>query len=73
MRRDSYTGLPVRQYLAAYGPGGRRTRQVRVIGAATDTANRETVSEEIEATTRYVPEFITQVPVTRSADMEIRT
>lgn len=74
MRRDSYTGLPVRQYVAAYGPvGARRTRQVRVVGAATDTANRETVSEEIEATTRYVPEFITQVPVTRSADMEIRT
>jgi hypothetical protein len=72
-RTDSITGLPVRQYVAAYGIAGARVFNVRVIGIATDTANREAVSEEIEETTRYVPEFITQVPVTRSADMEIRT
>jgi hypothetical protein len=72
-RTDSITGLPVRQYVAAYGIAGARVLNVRVIGIATDTANREAVSEEIEETTRYVPEFITQVPVTRSADMEIRT
>ena len=72
-RTDSITGLPVRQYVVAYGPGGDRVRNVRVIGADTDLANRETVSSEIEEMTGYVAEFITQVPVTRSADWEIRT
>jgi hypothetical protein len=72
-RTDSITGLPVRQYVAAYGIAGARVLNVRVIGFATDTANGEAVMQEIEEMTGYVAEFITQVPVTRSADWEIRT
>ena len=34
-RTDSYTGLPVRQYVVAYGIAGARVRNVRVIGFAT--------------------------------------
>jgi hypothetical protein len=56
-----------RQYVAVYAPS-KRNATVLVEGLSSDLVARERVSELISELTGWVPEFISWVPVTNSAN-----